>query len=339
MKLAYLADAAELDNFLIKTARKNGAEFLQSWTWGEIVRAEGQAIIRLGARDDASGSPLRAVATLIKTPLFGGYFYYYTPRGPIGDNEAAAFLLSEFIKIEPQALFCRFEPEIKAEFNRRIYQTLSLQPAKTLFLDLSQSEEELLARMHQKTRYNIRLAEKKGVIIIEGGSDGISEWERLARLTGERDGFRLHETAHYANLLRAGEGKIKLYFARYDGKNVAAALFSYFGSRATYLHGASDNVARALMAPYLLQWSAIRAAKKAGFAYYDFYGIDVRKWPGVTRFKQGFGGRVVDYPGTFDLVYRPFIYNLYLLARQIRRFASRRPRRSSRLERGTNRLV
>lgn len=320
MELFYFHNQDELNNFIKSAENRNGAEFLETWVWGEIAAQEGKTVLRVGVRDQGR---IQAAATLIKTPLFGPSFYWYSPRGPIGEEEASAFLAEAIKKIAGRAVFWRFEPSANVESKEgraRIKKTLNLQPAQTLFLDLGPSEEELLATMHQKTRYNIRLAEKKGVQIKIGDQEDISEFNRLLLLTGERDGFRLHSASHYENLLKTGNGSIRLFLARYQDRNIAAALVSFFGGRATYLHGASDNASREVMAPQLLQWEIIRSAKKEGYQYYDFYGLDEAKWPGVTRFKLGFGGRTFDYPGTFDFVYRPLVYRLYNGLRSLKRF-------------------
>jgi len=138
-------------------------------------------------------------------------------------------------------------------------------------------------------------------------------------LTGGRDNFRLHGAAHYKNLLTVAPDFIKLFLAEYRGRNIAAGFFCFWGDKVTYLHGASDNEFRNVMAPYLLQWFLILAAKKEGYRYYDFYGLDEKKWPGVTRFKLGFGGRTVEYPGTYDVIFNSAGYRIYNLARKIRR--------------------
>ncbi|MHB8903936.1 MAG: lipid II:glycine glycyltransferase FemX, partial [Patescibacteria group bacterium] len=259
----------------------------------------------------------------------------YAPRGPIGSVQAREFLFKEFNQKNSGALFLRFEP---LEFDGQeltgtkffFRKTIDLQPAKTLILDLKQSEEELLKAMHQKTRYNIRLAEKKGIIIKESEIDktgvadsaDLKEFWRLLKTTGQRDNFRLHSFSHYEKLLEINKtrpGFIKLFLAQFEGKNIAAGIFSFYGNKVTYLHGASDNKFRNLMAPYLLQFSLIQKARAENYLYYDFYGIDEQKWPGVTRFKLGFGGRVFKYGGTYDLIFKPGFYRLYELFRKLRR--------------------
>lgn len=316
MELFKLNEPKQLDEFIIKNSAEAGAEFLQSFAWGEISLKEGEEVFRSGA---AHQGKLLAVATLIKKNLPLNNFYWYAPRGPLGSAAGIAFLISAIKKLKPRPVFLRFEPSRLESANPEFIKSADLQPQKTLLLDLATSEEALLKAMHPKTRYNIRLAEKKDIEIVSGTASDFAEFWRLLSLTGERDAFRLHSKKHYQNLIGANQEFIKLFFARYQGKNIAAGLFSFFGDKVTYLHGASDNEFRNLMAPYLLQWEIIKMARSAGYKYYDFYGIDEKKWPGVTRFKLGFGGREVSYQGTFDVVFKPGAYRLYRLARKIRR--------------------
>jgi len=188
-----------------------------------------------------------------------------------------------------------------------------------LFLDLSLSEDELLHAMHHKTCYNIRLAKKKGVEIVRGKVADLPSFWKLLKSTTVRDGFRGHSLSHYHNLLEQGAPNIELCLAKRDDKVLAAGIFSFLGGRAVYLHGASSNSDRQHMAPYLLQWQMIKRAKEKTCRYYDFYGIDAKKWPGVTRFKLGFGGEERNYPGTYIIVIKPLIYNLYKILAFIKR--------------------
>ncbi len=341
MELFYFKSAAGLDNFIKEFAERplaDGAEFLQSWAWGEILRSEGQEIKRLGVFNNKNvaaavkAEEVLAAVTLVKKKLFGPYFYWYAPRGPLfkraslegGENikarDSAEFLGAVIKKFDSRALFLRLEPADYSVFkNLTLKKTSDLEPAKTLILDLSKSTDELLLAMHQKTRYNLRLAQKKGIKIVAGGAADFPEFWRLLKLTSGRDSFRLHAARHYQNLLDAPTGFIKLFFAEYEGRKIAAGLFSFWGDKVTYLHGASDSQYRQLMAPYFLQWSLIRLAQDQAYKYYDFYGIAETKWPGVTRFKLGFGGQVVDYPGTFDLIFYPKVYAVYFYVRRLRR--------------------
>lgn len=315
MKLINLEDKIYLEEI----NKLSGDEFLQANFWYELLKSNGETVEIFGAEENGK---ILASCLLIKKPLFGPWVYYYAPRGPRGEERVVKFLLEALKEKKSEAVFLRIEPEeINNELKKlKLVKSLDLQPKKTLFLDLNLGEEKLLAEMHQKTRYNIRLAEKKGVVIKEGDKNSdkdFQEFWRLMSLTSERDAFRLHSAGHYKNLLKAEN--IKLFFASYEGKNIATALFCFYSSRVTYMHGASDNEARNLMAPYLLQWELIKKASKESYKYYDFYGIDEKKWPGVTRFKLGFGGFEKNYPGTHDYILRPFVYNLYEVLRKIRR--------------------
>lgn len=310
--------------------RLASGEFLQSTVWFDLLCREQEEVEIFGLEEEGE---IKAIALIIKKKLFGPLYYYYLPRGPVGEEMAVKKLLIELKKIKSGAVFFRVEPAenilsdnetLKTVF--RINKTVNLQPQKTLLLDLSLSAADLLSAMHPKTRYNIRLAKKKGVKVRLANQDDFNSFWELMRKTGERDGFRLHSRKHYENLLSA-EKNIKLFLAEYEGRVIAGGLFSFFGDRVTYLHGASDNNDRNLMAPYLLQWTVIGEAQKINqasalenvYKYYDFYGIDEQKWPGVTRFKCGFGGIIKEYSGTYDLVFRPFLYNLYGSLRRLRR--------------------
>ncbi len=341
MESFYFTKKEELDSFVKSAADTRGAEFLQSWRWGELLQAEKAEIIRIGVRragvkestkestKNSGREAILAAATIIKNMLPGGYHYWYSPRGLVFKSglseeermEAGDFLLLEAKKLDKRAVFFRIEPQEKiASCRFKIEKTLDLQPKQTLILDLAQDEDSLLKAMHQKTRYNINLAIKKKVEIREGGAADFPEFWRLMNLTGARDDFRLHSAAHYQNLLAgSGDRFIRLFFASYEGKNIAAGLFCFWGDKATYLHGASDNEFRNVMAPYLLQWSLVKKAKEEGYEYYDFYGIDEKKWPGVTRFKLGFGGRTENYAGTYDVIFNPVSYRVYELVRKLKR--------------------
>jgi len=234
---------------------------------------------------------------------------------------------------EEGVMFLRFEPVWKSSAFRiftegeiihrlidwKLIKTIDVQPSKTLILDLSLPEEELLKQMHQKTRYNIRLAEKKGIKIVEAGMERFEEFWQLLVSTGDRDEFNLHGRSYYQAMLKRDSSFVKLFFAEYQGKPLVGNLVVFFGDTATYIHGGSSNDNREAMAPYAIQWHNIKLAKQLGYKYYDFHGIDETKWPGVTRFKMGFVENEVNYPGTFDLVFDQGWYNIYKMVRKVRR--------------------
>jgi peptidoglycan pentaglycine glycine transferase (the first glycine) len=304
-------------------SRQQRSSFLQSWFWGDVASKDGFEVSRIGIMDNGK---FVAGANLIRKPLIAGYGYYYCPLFPVigesGEETGIVRRLVEYIKRsdKDRIVFLRFEPTRGISVaNSRLVKTIDIQPRQTRILNLADTEEDLLKSMHQKTRYNIRLAEKKGVSVETGGSDNAEVFWRLLKATAARDNFRTHGYKHYFNLLEAGTPGIKLLIARFNREPIAAVILAEYGDTVTYLHGAALNTWRHLMAPYLLQWTAIRQARGRGYRYYDFYGIDEQRWPGVTRFKSGFGGRIASCPGTYDLVLMPQFYRLYRVLRVLRR--------------------
>ena len=316
----------------------NNGSFLQSWQWGEFQKSLGRRIWRI----ETGG--LKSL--VIKQGLPLGKSYLYCPRGPVGQLAKDNFgeFLSQVKRIgrEEKSVFFKIEPAkgvlprdalegtpsegrpLKASLGRTPLKKSKnqIQPAKTLILDISKPEEELLNQMHQKTRYNIGLARRKGIKIEISPGNNLQEIDKfldLSSATAKRDKFHLHPRRYYRKMLEVlgQEGMIKLFLAKYQNQIVVANLICFFGRTATYLHGASDYDFRQLMAPHLCQWRAILEAKKLGGQCYDFWGIDEKKYPGVTRFKKGFVGQEINYPGSFDLVFRPFWYWIYRSAKKV----------------------
>ncbi len=319
------------DSFILRNCPEG---FLQSFGWGEFQSAVGRKVFRFACCEKR----LLATASAIEHRLPLGMRYWYVPRGPIvaadiseaDRSRAADFLISvlrEKAK-ENGALFVRMDPPVAEEkgsvWERGGFMSVpgSVQPRDTLILDLKKSEEELLAGMKPKTRYNIRLAEKKGVT---AGAESFSEenfaefW-RLIEETSRRDGIVSHDRDYYHEMLRLldREGntlRCRLYVARYGGKAIAANIVLLFGGHAVYLHGTSSDSYRNLMAPYLLQWTQIRDARAAGCGAYDFWGITIGnrqpRWAGITRFKTGFGGKEASYAGLYDLPVKGCLYGIY----------------------------
>jgi len=331
MEIIRLEDKNKWQDFLMANPGASGLEFLASPQWAELMAREGKTVLPLAVVVEGE---ISALFCLIQENLPAGFFYWYAPRGPIfkkGTNEQKVIEIIQaiilklkkdygravFLKIEAAQKF--LQPEQLAQLSKNYKLASDIQPQKTLILDLKNSSENLLAAMHQKTRYNIRLAEKKGVRIISGSASDFAEFWRLMSLTGERDGFRIHGQKHYQNLLAVPGDFIQLFFAEYEGQKIATALVCRFGSQATYLHGASDNKYRNVMAPYLLQWEIIKRVQSGGALIYDFYGINEKKWPGVTRFKLGFGGEERDYFGVYDIILRGGVYQLYQGLKKIKR--------------------
>lgn len=322
----------------------NRGSFLQAFEWGGLQEKAGRKVWRIWLVDEKidANQPIFA-AQIIKHDLPFGKNYLYAPHGPIFRrgiieqiSKIGNFLdkkreyFSEFLSTarklcqEENAIFFKIEPLLKSESHKKYLLESGLkksgkeiQPSRTLILDLSKSEEELLKDMEQKTRYNINLAQKRGVKIVKG-DEYIDEFCGLMRQTAKRGGFSLHDADYYRELLSAKSDIFEnvLYVARFDGKILAGAVVNFFNGRATYLHGASSSENRNVMAPHLLHFEIIKDAKARGFSQYDFWGIS-EKWTGVTRFKQGFGGKEIAYLGAFDLPVDKKWYFLYSLARRV----------------------
>jgi lipid II:glycine glycyltransferase (peptidoglycan interpeptide bridge formation enzyme) len=325
------------DDFAVKYGPKSGS-FLQSFLWGEFQKSFGRKIWRLGSFD---GENLNAIALIIKHDLPLGKNYLYCPRGPIMNHESRIppssrkmrdygeasknheLFIEEISKIakKKKSIFFRFDPPTNYQLpvaNCQLLKTKPIQPPSTTILNLTKSEDELLAAMHPKTRYNIKVASRHEVMVqkLENTEENFEIFWKLLEETSHRDGFCTHPKKYYKKMLE-NLPNISLFVAKYKNKPLAAELVMFFGETATYLHGASSEKNREVMAPYAIHWEIIKEAKKMGCLYYDFWGIDEKKWPGVTRFKRGFGGEEISYPGTLDLPVQKIWYKMYCWARKM----------------------
>lgn len=289
------------------------ASFLQSPEWQEIQERMGRPTRRIGS------------LLLIRHDLPFGYHYWYAPQPAL--NDAATFFRALEHAGRSGAIFLKVDPaEGLPAVSVRHVPSHALQPRVTLVFDCRRDEAECAAALHPKTRYNIRLAEKRGVAVRlawppVSGQD-IAAFHRLLSDTAKRDGFRVHPARHYQTLLAVSSGAFvnRLFMAEVGGVPVGAAIVNFYrpAATATYLHGASSYEHRACMAPHLLHWRIIREARERGCTAYDFGGIDDEKWPGLTRFKRGFGGEERRRPPSVDFVFQPAHYILYRLQHWIR---------------------
>lgn len=208
--------------------------------------------------------------------------------------------------------------------------SLTLQPKSTILVDLCRAEDQILAEMKPKCRYNIRLAGRKGVVVQDATEADLPTFTRLMEKTGRREKFAVHSEDYYrgAYHLFAPSGHARLLLATYQGTALAGIMVFMLACQAWYMYGASDNVHRNVMPNYLLQWQAIQWARSCGCTSYDTWGIpdevgrNPRKYVGsaidrtddlwgVYRFKQGFGGRVTRYVGAYDDVYLESPYRFF----------------------------
>jgi len=317
---------------------------LQSWEWGEVLLKDKHQIKRFSLWN---GGNILISALVMKIPLPLGQSYFYIPRGPVLDwskiisdekyQNAFKFILKgiNLWGRKEKALFLRIDPEIPFQdaylnFLKKLGFRKSKkepQPQRTIFLDLKKSPEELLKNMKSKTRYNIRLAQRKGIRIKEIKDEtGIDIFYRLMLETSKRDKFYAHPKSHYQNLIKilGPKGLAEILVAEYNNQPLAANIVSFFNQKSTYLHGASSNIYRNLMPTYLLQWFAILKAQKRNCLIYDFGGIAAEdeknhSWAGITRFKKGFGGEEKRFIGAWDLPYCFFKYQIFSNLNNLRR--------------------
>lgn len=299
--------------------------FLQTEDWLKFQNSLGRKTFRF------NNGKIRA--NIIQHKIAFGKNYLYIPHGPeiFFDNIQSGLknevdnFLNYLKKLgeENKSIFVKFEPltDVITElvFRKGIKKSKKyIQPQKTVILNLNLSEEELLSQMHHKTRYNIRLAGKKDLRLEESTNTEIF-WTLLQN-TAKKDRFYTHTKDYYENLLKFfnnGELKTRVFFILYGNKHIAGAIVMLYGDIAYYLHGAMDRDYKELMAPYFMHWEIIKKFKDLKFKYYDFWGIDPQKWPGVTRFKLGWGGDMKEHPGSFDIPVSRFWYFAYNLARRI----------------------
>jgi lipid II:glycine glycyltransferase (peptidoglycan interpeptide bridge formation enzyme) len=323
-------------------AAQESGSFLQSWEWGEWHVRLGRTVYRFEIKDD-SGNQIGSIQ-LIKMPLSLGKHYLYAPYGPVlaggeqlkVESEKLKGLLYQLKTKFADAIFVRIEPK-DASFilhSSFLTKTTNIQPGKTLVIDLSKSEEQLLAEMHQKTRYNIKVAQKHGVdiqdefTITNGHGLFFEEAVKLISNTAKRQGFKTFTPDYYKQMvdfftLHHRENlHLHIYKAVFQNKILATAMMVDFGNTRTFLFGGSSETDKNVMAPYFLHWQAMLDAKGKGVRYYDFWGVETSSGevPGFVRFKLGFGGRVKEYGGAFDIICNPMHYKMYGIFRKLNKF-------------------
>ncbi|MFZ6014963.1 MAG: lipid II:glycine glycyltransferase FemX [Patescibacteria group bacterium] len=315
-------------------------QFPQSWVWGEFQKSRGAIVQRFALTDEEGKWLVAAQGEFRKKKL--GMGYWFVPRGPQFHTSVKIDeyreLLEEFIqqlygkRRLPKALFWRMEPMIELESMQRrlparMNRTKSLNPACTAIIDLTKSEQDLLASMHQKTRYNIKVADKHGVTTrITNHPKDVDQFINLMDETAARDGFVQHDSKYLAKTLftLAATHMARLRVAELNGAILAANMEINYGNTVTYLYGASSSKVRQVMAPYALQWEAIKQAKAEGARFYDFWGCNPeskatplykKSWEGITRFKMGFGAERKCMIGTWDLPINLALYRLVFFRR------------------------
>lgn len=300
---------------------ETGHSFLQRWEWGEIKRRNGWLPLRIAAY--AGPEPLAGVQVLIQRhrpfaflPSVG---IAYIPRGPVGQVKggvAEALIAAavdgaraggaSLLRIEPPAAdagwVCPALMQLGFEASDQ-----HVQIRHSAFIDLAKPEAEIIAGFKSKTRYNTRLAGRRGVEVRQGGERDLASFFELTIETSRRDGFAIHDRDYYDAVYRAfGPDDSALFLASHEGEDLAALMSIRTGHEAVYVYGASTSRERHRMPSYAVQWAAMRWARGQGCRRYDLWGMadpqnDNDPMVGVNRFKSGYNPVPIEHPGTFDL--------------------------------------
>ena len=331
MKLLEEKDKKRYKRFLENHERCN---FQQSLEWGEVKEAWIKEVI---LSEDKKGNIKGSLCVWIrKIPIFGNLMY--VARGPVCDIHDKKVLedlkngADELAK-KYKAFVLRMEPDIEKsnEEFRKIATELGfkikddskdfkdeIQPRFVFQLDLKgKDKDQIFSEFHQKTRYNVRLAGKKGVEIKEGTKEDLKIFHDIMVETGKRDNFLIRSLSYFEKMYDClAPEHMKLLMAYHDGEPISGIIPIMYGNKVWYLYGASSNTKRNLMPNYLLQWTMIQEAIDRGADMYDFRGVsgvvdENHPQYGLYRFKKGFNARFVEFIGEVYIPYKPLKYKLY----------------------------
>lgn len=324
-----IRDITDKYKLFIQTNPKG--HFMQSPEWAKVKSFWKNEIIIV---EDENGAIKGSMSILIRRIPFLPYTMMYSPRGPVcdpHDSETIKELLSKSKKLakKHKSYVLKMDPDIEIEDIRfeEIMKNLDftikgglkpyegIQPRFVFRLDLkNKSEEEVMKNFHHKTRYNIKLSQKRGVECKIGLRDDLAEFHRIIFETGIRDKFIVRNRQYYEKVYDSlGSEHVRLFMAYFDGQAIAGSIAIVYGNKCWYLYGASSNELRNLMPNYLLQWEMIKWAIQSGCDIYDFRGItgdlnENNPLYGLYKFKKGFNGKFTEFIGMIDYVFNPLIY-------------------------------
>lgn len=305
---------------------------VQTWEWGDFQISQGHTVYRLGVFENEKMVQAYSISfhKIPKTNFSIGTIL----RGPKVDNDMIQSVTS--LAKKENAIFVKFEPNVigktydKEGLENKIpinmdFENFVVSPKvafypNSYFIDLTKSEDELLAQMHSKTRYNVRVANRYGVEVKENSTDaGFETYLDLVFETTQRQGFYLHTRKYHRDqwqILKKTDIPHVVH-ASYQGKVISAFMIFKLNDKLFYPYGASLNIHREVMAPTLLMWEVIKMGKKLGCKTFDMWGSlgpnakESEQGYGFHRFKQGYGGQLVEFVGTYDLVINPILYKVY----------------------------
>jgi len=313
VEIKIIEDKTVWENFLLSQPWQ---PFFQSWNWGEVQKKSGNTIFRFGLYD---GNGLVGICLAVLIQARRGR-YLHLRHGPLLTNftkQFDSFLENVTVKARELGVdFIRISPLLETEttdmslFRRKGFRDAPLHnmdAENAWVLDLDKSEEEFLAGMRKTTRYLVRKAEKLPITITASTDpDDFKAFMNLYERTSKRHGFIPHRGIHEEFSIFIKAKQAKLFLAKYEGQVLSGALIIFYGDQAVYHHGASSDEHKEIPAAYLLQWEAIKEAKKLGKKLYNFWGVvpegkPNHPWQGLTLFKTGFGGRRLNFIHAQDL--------------------------------------
>lgn len=311
---------------------------LQSWEWGEFRKKTGVEVERLGFFEN--GKLLQSLQVTFHPLPVIGKTAGYLPKGFMPDENQLAALKK--LGQEHNALFIKLEPNISqpaasalsghAEI-RSFLKNHNCKPGRALFtqytfdLNLQKTEDELFAQLSNKTRYNVRIADKKGVKIFENTSEqGLETYITILKATTDRQGFYAHSPEYFRTMWRelGKSGMMRIFNAVYEEKILVSWIMFVFNGVLYYPYGASLSENREVMASNLMMWEMIRFGKKMGCTSFDMWGSlgpepdPKNPWFGFHRFKKGYGGELREFVGTYDLVIDNMMYPIFRKVEDLR---------------------
>ncbi len=310
---------------------------LQTQAWADLKAKQGWQVHQIQLPTS------ERIIHVLEKPLPFGQSFLYAPEASLPDESFTQLdQLTQVVKsLSETAIFFRlevFQPLGELGMNQSSVAALTqakfekafeeVQPEHRQWVDISHDETTILASMKEKGRYNIRLAEKKGITTrISTDIKDVEVFYQIFQTTAVRDGFRIRNHQYFIDLCQMlfAHNYGELVIAEYQGQPLSALIITYFDGLASYLYGASSNEYRNLMAPYAAHWAAIKSAKKHNCTTYDLLQIappnasENHKYTNLTRFKERFGGERVELVGNWDYIFQPAWYRLFKLAETIRR--------------------
>ncbi len=337
-KILNLSDKEDQELYTDFLSNHDRCNFQQSLEWGNVKTSWIKEVV--ASYDDKDKIRGTLMIWVRKIPIFGNIMY--APRGPVCDihNEEVLQDLTDGahdLAQKYKAFVLRCEPEVVKDDNiyREIMSKIGyeikddskdfkdeIQPRCVFKLDIKgKTADQLFEAFHSKTRYNIRLATKKGVQIKEGTRDDLGDFHKIMLETGKRDGFITRSLEYFQKMWdeMVPNGHMKLLMAyNSEGTPIAGIIPIMYGNKVWYLYGASSNSYRNIMPNYLLQWTMIQEAVERKAVVYDFRGVpsvvDEEHPNGLYRFKKGFNADFTEFIGEVYMPYKPAVYNMYKFA-------------------------